>query len=342
MAAFKSLFADGLGNDVVTSIEEGRPTALQAKYAEANGESIEGKLNTLRTADCVLLIGADLSETHEVASFYIKRNMPKGTRLIVVDPSENGMDDLANLNLKPKAGTDEAVFDALEAAVVKEGLARTDIKKSKVTLKTALNACGLAEEDVVDAARMLAEAVAPVIVYGKGVSAFGGEAVMDAMVRVAKLTGATDSERRGILSVKGEANSLAAAQLKMDVLFEVKDRKVAYVAVGDDYVTKRLLKALEGVPYVVAQASYESALTERADLVLPVNIWAEEAGHALNTEGRLQFAEAALTRPEGVRSNFDLLNEVANLLGVTLNDDWRTALTARTSVVELELESNVS
>ncbi len=337
MAAFKSLFADGLGNDVVTSIEEGRPTALQAKYAEANGEAIEGKLDTLRTSDCVLLIGADLSETHEVASFYIKRNMPKGTRLIVVDPSENGMDDLANLNLKPKAGTDEAVFDALEAAIVKEGLARTDVKKSKVSLDVALYACGLAEEDVVDAAHMLAEAVAPVIVYGKGISAFGGEAVMDAMVRVAKLTGASDSERRGILSVKGEANSLAAAQLKMDVPFEVKDRKVAYVAVGDDYVTKRLLKALEDVPYVVAQASYESALTDRADLVLPVNIWAEEAGHALNTEGRLQFAEAALTRPEGVRSNMDVLNEVAKLLNVTLNDDWRTALTARTSVVELEM-----
>lgn len=337
LAAFKSLFADGLGNEMVTSIEEGRPTALQAKYAEQHGESIEGKLDTLRTADCVLLIGADLSETHEVASFYIKRNMPKGTRLILVDPNENGMDDLANLNLKPKAGTDEAVFNAFEAAVIKEGLARTDVKTSKVSLADALNVCGLAEEDVIDAAHMLAEAVAPVIVYGKGISAFGGEAVMDAMVRVAKLTGASDSERRGILSVKGEANSLAAAQLKMDVPFEVKDRKVAYLAVGDDFVSKRLVKALEDVPYVIVQASYESELTERADLVLPVNIWAEEAGHALNTEGRLQFAEAALTAPEGVRSNLDVLNEVAKQLGVTVNDDWRTALIKRTSVVELEM-----
>ena len=79
----------------------------------------------------------------------------------------------------------------IEAAVIKEGLARTDVKKSKVSLDVALSACGLAEEDVVAAAHMLAEAVAPVIVYGKGISAFGGEAVMDAMVRVAKLTGAS-------------------------------------------------------------------------------------------------------------------------------------------------------
>ena len=83
-----------------TSVEEGRPTALQAAYVEKNGSSIEGKLDTLRTADCVLLIGVDLATTHEVAGFYIKRNIPKGTRLIVIDPNENGMNDLANINLK--------------------------------------------------------------------------------------------------------------------------------------------------------------------------------------------------------------------------------------------------
>jgi len=336
LSAFKSLFADGLGSDMVTSIEEGRPTALQAKYVDQNGSAIEGKLDTLRTADCVLLIGADLTTTHEVAGFYIKRNMPKGTRLIIVDPHANGMDDLANINLKPKVGTDEAVFNALEAAVIKEGLARTAEKTSNVSLPDALKVCGLSEEDVTDAARMLAEAVAPVIVYGKGITTSSEASVMDAMLRVAKLIGASDSERRGILSVKGEANSLAAAQLGLDEQLEVRHEAV-YVAVGDDYVTKRLVEKLEKVPYLVVQASYESALTEHAHLVLPVNIWAEEAGHALNTEGRLQFAEAALTAPEGVRSNLDVLNEVAKQLGVTVNEDWRTALTKRTSVVELEM-----
>ena len=326
---------------MVTSIEEGRPTALQAKYAEKNGEAIEGKLDTLRTADCVLLIGADLTTTHEVASFYIKRNMPKGTRLIIVDPHENGMADLANINLKPKVGTDEAVFNALEAAVIKADLARIDSKTSKVTLEDALAICGLAEEDVTDAAHMLAEAIAPVIIYGKGITTSSEVSVMDAMLRVAKLIGASDAERKGILSIKGEANSLAAAQLGLDDQLEVK-HEAAYIVVGDDYVAKRLVEKLEKVPYLVVQASYESALTERADLILPVNIWAEEAGHALNTEGRLQFAAAALTSSEGVRSNLDVLNEVAKQLGVTVNDDWRAALTKRTSVVELELESNVS
>lgn len=335
--AFKSLFADGLGSKMVTSIEEGRPTALQADYAAKNGSPIEGKLDTLCTSDCVLLVGADLTVTHETAGFYIKRNLPKGTRLIVIDPNENGMNDLANIALKPQAGTDEAVFDALAAAVIEQGLARTDAKRSKTTLEAALKACGLAADDVSDAARMLAEAVAPVIVYGKGISANANPAVMDAMLRLATLVGASDSERKGLLSVKGESNSLAAAQLGLTNQLKVQDCKAAYVALGDDFVAKRLVETLKKVPYLAVQASYESALTEAADLVLPVDIWAEEAGHTLNAEGRLQFAASALTAPEGVRENLMVLIDIAHELGVTLNENWREALTQRTSVVELEM-----
>ena len=336
LSAFKSIFADRLKSKIVTSIEEGRPSALQAKYADEIGAPIEGKLDTLRTADCVLLVGADLSETHEVAGFYIKRNLPKGTRLIVIDPHENGMDDLANINLKPKVGTDAAVLSALESAVVKEGLARGVVDENIVSLKSALELCELNAEDVTDAARMLAEAVAPIIVYGKGVTAAGNPGVMEALMRLAKVIGASDSECKGLLSVKGEANSLGAALLGLDEQFEVIQEAV-YVALGDDFVSKRLVAKLEKVPYLFVQASYESALTERADLVLPVSIWAEETGHVLNAEGRLQFAEAAVTAPEGVHSNIAVLNDLARALGVTVTDDWRAALTKRTSVVELEL-----
>jgi predicted molibdopterin-dependent oxidoreductase YjgC len=335
--ALISLFADGLGSDMVTSIEEGRPTAVQTKYARATAAAFEGKLDMLRTADCVLLFGADLTRTHEVAGFYFKRNLPKGARLIVIDPNDNGMDDLANIKLKPKAGADAAVLQALEAAILKEGLGRNGAKAGKISLTAALKTCGLAKQDVIDAARMLAGSIAPVIVYGKGVTAASDEAVIAALARLAKLVGASDSERRGLLSVKGEANSLAAAQFGLVNPFDASDYKAAYIVLGDDYPSKRLIEKLEKVPYLVVQASHASELSERADLVLPVDGWAEEAGHMLSADGRLQFAEAVLAAPEGVRENQTVLTEVAHQLGVTLNNDWRAALMQHTCVVELEL-----
>jgi formate dehydrogenase major subunit len=336
--AFKSLFADGLKSDMVTSIEEGRTTGLQSRYAEENSSPIEAKLSTLRTADCILLVGADLTVAHEVAGFYIRRNLPKGVRLIVVDADENGMAELANIKLTPKPGTDEAVFKALEAVILKDGLGRVKSTSKKPALKTALKVCGLSEEDVTKAAYVLAEAVAPVIVYGKGISASSESSVVEAMVRVAKLIGASDAERRGIFSVKGKANSLAAALLHLESPLEVNGHKAAYIVLGDDRASQPLLEKLVNIPYLVVQASYESELTERADLVLPGAIWAEEGGHTLNAEGRLQFANCVVNASVEVCPNLSILNDVARALDVNINNDWRAALTQRTSPVELELE----
>lgn len=334
LATFKSLFAEGLKCDMVTSLEEGRLTAAQSKYAEENGSPIEAKYSTLRTADCVLLVGTDLTSAHEVAGFYIKRNLPKGVRLIVIDSNENGMDEFANVKLTPKPGTEEAVFNAIEAAVLKNGMARVEAKLSKSSLEAALKICGLEEKDVANAALALSAAVAPIIVYGRIADA----PTIDAMIRVAKLIGASDSERKGILSVKGAANSLAASLLKLESPLDVNGHKAAYVALGDGIPSKPLLEKLAKISYLVVQASYESELTERADVVLPTSIWAEEEGHTVNAEGHLQFAERVLNAPDGVNPNVTIFKDVARELKVTINDDWRAALTQRTSVVELELE----
>src|SRR6185295_14719644 len=54
LTAFKDLFAK---NQLVTSLEEGVPSASVMKFAEKQG-AFEGKLELLRTADTVLSIGA--------------------------------------------------------------------------------------------------------------------------------------------------------------------------------------------------------------------------------------------------------------------------------------------
>ena len=70
------------------------------------------------------------------------------------------------------------------------------------------------------------------------------------------------------------------------------------------------------VPFLAVQASYVSPLTERADVVLPVEIWSEQEGSYLNMEGRLQWAKAGVQAPEGVRSNLGVLQDLAAELGL--------------------------
>jgi formate dehydrogenase major subunit len=307
LSIFKQLFAEGMGSTVVTSVEEGLPTARSAELAQTVG-TFEAKLEALKTADAVITIGVDLSRNHQVAGFFAKRIRPNGVPLIVIDPGENGLDSIANVTLKPGAGKDAETIGMLLAAAKGE-----DVEDQKIA----------------DAAQLIKKAQQPVIVYGKGLIAFNEPIVLEKLLEYAKAIGAS------LIGVKGEANSLVAAQYQLDQAFALNGHQAAYVAIGDDYVTQRLLQRVEKAPFVVAQASYASKLTKLADVVLPVTMWAEQNGHYVNLEGRMQEAHAALTPVEGVRSNAEALQAVAQALGVAAKDNWKEALLQRKPVVEI-------
>lgn len=335
LTAFKDLFA---GNELVTTMEEGMPTASVTKFAEKQG-SFEGKLSVLRTADTVLSLGANVGRTHMVAGFMFKRNMPKGTRLINISPEENELDELANLSLKPKAGSDLALILGLEAIIVKEGLGRSPLAlpNTEFLIQEAVNETGLSLEQLTQTARVLANSITPVILFGKGITGQRDDCLVEELYKLAVLIGAVDAERAGLLSLKGEANSLTATLLGLDQIFELNGHKAVYVAVGDDYVSRTLIERVSKAPYLVVQASYESELTAQADVVLPVTLWSEQEGHYINLDGRVQKTARVLSLPENVRDNLAVVNELATRMNISLESDWKRAIQARKSSVALTL-----
>ncbi len=123
---FKSLFADGLKSGMVTTTEDGMPTRGVSALARELKQPFEGKLDDLRSSDCVLVVGADLQNKHQVAGFFIKRNRPNGSRLIVIDPQENGLEAFADLVIKPgKSGAVELI-NSLVAALGGKAASRRD------------------------------------------------------------------------------------------------------------------------------------------------------------------------------------------------------------------------
>jgi formate dehydrogenase major subunit len=333
LTAFKDLFA---GNQLVTSLEEGMPTASTTQFAQKQG-AFEGKLDMLKTADTVLCIGTDIGRTHMVAGFLFKRNLPKGTRLINIDPQKNELDELANISLKNKPGSDLALIRGLQAVIVKEGLGRSPlaITTPEAWIDEAMRETGLGLEQLTQAARTLANSITPVIVYGTGITAQRDEVLVEELYRLAVLVGAVDQERRGLLSVKGQSNSLTAALLGLDQVFALNGQKAVYVAVGDDRVSPSLMERVARAPYLVVQASYESKLTEQADVVLPVTIWSEQEGHYINLDGRIQKAEKVLSASENVRDNVAVLNELATRMNISLESDWQQEIRARKSSIAL-------
>jgi NADH dehydrogenase/NADH:ubiquinone oxidoreductase subunit G len=98
----------------------------------------------------------------------------------------------------------------------------------------------------------------------------------------------------------------------LDSQFALNGQKAVFAAIGDDYVSKKLVERVSKAPYLVVQAAYESELTEKADVVLPVTIWSEQEGHYVNLDGRVQQAVKAIEAPAGVRDNLSVLRTWPN------------------------------
>ena len=318
---FKQLFGDKLQAKTVTSIEEGANTKLAAQLAAELGSPFEGTLSELEKADCVLVLGVDLVEDHQVAGFFIKRNVPHGTRVISAGCADNAIAETADVVLKPNAENYNELVQALIAALADKPV-------------TALaKAAGVEETDVKEAAQILAAANFPAIVYGETLLKNASLNTIKALVELGHLSGTISEQRNALVSVKGKANSMAAAQYGLDQTMEISDEQAVFIALGDDCPNQKLIKRLEKAPFVAVQACYTSQLTTQADVVLPVTDWTEQEGSYLNVDGRLQKAAKSMTAPEGVLSNADVIEKLAAALGYDLDvAGWKDELLKRIPV----------
>jgi formate dehydrogenase major subunit len=324
LALFKELFAVRLQSEMTGSTEEIYTTPEQVV---SHHSRLYGNLSDLRQADCVVALGVDLYKNHQVAGFFIKRNLVDQTQLIVIDPAENQMDTQALFSLKPRRGTDAQLLLGLMAGISELELARKDFSPSldlnAFSPARVSETTGVPVEALLNASRAIGMAAHPIFVIGKGLTGQNLDNSLNPQNVLAMLAQLTNGR---ILSPGGKANSLAAVALGLNNLFEPGGRKAAFIALGDDQISQRQIQALEEVPFLAVQASYHSPLTDMADVVLPVEIWSEQEGHYLNMEGRLQATHRGLDTPEGIRSNVKVLNDIADVLGFELVGDWESSL----------------
>ncbi|MFN2303198.1 MAG: molybdopterin-dependent oxidoreductase, partial [Anaerolineales bacterium] len=134
----------------------------------------------------------------------------------------------------------------------------------------------------------------------------------------------------------GNANSMASAQLELEAPFMPNEYQSAFVLLSDERPSQKLVKALEKIPFVVAQASYGSQVTGNADVVLPVTMWAEQSGSYLSLDGRLQYAVKALDAPDGVLTSQEALLKIAEALSVKPDLDWKGSLLKRVPTAPIQ------
>ncbi len=151
----------------------------------------------------------------------------------------------------------------------------------------------------------LGAAARPMVVYGS-------ELERSDIRTLQRLTG-----RARFLALQPGVNTLTASALGVNAPFDPAGCDTLFIIAGEENGTMDALAAgIDPRAFVIVQTSYDSPLTDRADLVLPMASWLERSGTLTNTEGVLVRAHAALPPFGRSRPDWDILGRLAETLGM--------------------------
>lgn len=184
----------------------------------------------IEMAGTIMLVGCNPTENHPVVGARILRRARLGTPLIVIDPRLTDLARRATVHLRPRAGTNVPVLNALAHVILAESLADESFLRERVdgladfralvagwTPERAAAISGVAADDIRRAARLYATTRPAMCFHGLGVTEHlqGTEGVM-CLVNLALLTGNLGRRGAGVNPLRGQNNVQGAAHMGCD------------------------------------------------------------------------------------------------------------------------------
>ncbi|MET9848366.1 formate dehydrogenase subunit alpha [Streptomyces ossamyceticus] len=179
-------------------------------------------------SDCLLVVGANPVEAHPVVGARLLERVLHGAALIVADPRAVGLALHADVHLRPRPGTNVALFHGLARTLLAEGLTDEAFLRERATGLPELSELlvdyppdrvaaitGVPAGDLVAAARLYGSAEHPAIVYGLGVTEhLHGTDGVRSLANLAILRGAVGTDRgHGVNPLRGQNNVQGASDM---------------------------------------------------------------------------------------------------------------------------------
>jgi formate dehydrogenase alpha subunit len=174
-------------------------------------------------AGCLMVVGSDTDSNHPVIAARLRKAVEdRGTKLIVVNPRRTKLCDIADLWLRPKPGTDVALFNGLSWIALEEGLWDREFVKNRTEEFESWQAAvasydpasvaattGIPEDHLRLTTRMFARPAQgnSCLLWGMGITQHtNGTANVQAMVNFALLTGQVGKPGSGLSPLRGQNN----------------------------------------------------------------------------------------------------------------------------------------
>ena len=184
-------------------------------------------LDQMEEIDTIFFIGSNTVEAHPIVALRLKKAMQHGARVVVADPRKIWFAERADVWLNLAPGSNIALLNGLVKVILDNGWenrefieARTEgieelrAKVNEYTLERVKAITGVAEEKIVEAARLYSQAEKAMVVYGLGVTEHltGTENAM-AIANLALVCGQIGRPSTGIMALRGQNNVQGASDL---------------------------------------------------------------------------------------------------------------------------------
>lgn len=167
-----------LGSNNIDHYHVPGETALAAAFGSG---AMTNSIGEITGADAILVLGADISETHPVIGYRVRQAIHQGTQLIVAGPRQTELALEAGYHLQMKPGTAVALVNGLVKVIIDEELYDREFIEERTggfdRLKTAVaiytpahvaGVTGVPADDLRAAARAYATAEKAMILYATG------------------------------------------------------------------------------------------------------------------------------------------------------------------------------
>ncbi len=178
-------------------------------------------------AQCILIAGSNTAIAHPVLFRRIEAAKEKGVKLVVIDPRRTDTARAADLHLPILPGTDVALFNGMLHVLIWENLVDVDYISNHTENFDALKAiareytpglvsklCGIAEEELIQAARWFGESASSLSLYCQGLNqSIHGTEKNAALINLHLATGKIGKPGSGPFSLTGQPNAMGGREV---------------------------------------------------------------------------------------------------------------------------------
>lgn len=266
-----------------------------------------GALTTSRaTNEALFLLGRIFRETLQATNISLLQE----ASCVKIAERAGSFSDLALADLIVVAGADPLKDQPVAAFLVKR---RVDEGGRLILVGDGDNGLAplanmvTAPEEIGRAVEIAGRAETPVVLYGAGLTAAQVKALH-------ALAG-----KAAFIALEPGGNTRAAKASGLEGTFDPAAAGVLYVLLGEqDGDGADPIDRIGREVFLIVQASHASALTARADVVLPMALWSERSGSLTNTEGRVLPLRRAVEPAGEAKADWEILAQLAKKLGLNI------------------------